>query len=171
MASAIECLFSPCPVTNTDLQKFKETGIKTIISCSKIKGEKIHERLEHILNSEDHETIIWSHKSCYCTYSSKSRNTTQKSKKRKSSCPPVGERVTKSQVPAFSREDFKTKCFLCTKECKRKDPKNPQRWKKIQWSVCEKESKNPHDTGFKERILDICDIRQDDWSNEVFLHM
>ena len=52
-----------------------------------------------------------------------------------------------------------------------KRSKNPQRWKKIQWSVCEKESKNPHDTGFKERILDICDIRQDDWSNEVFLRM
>ena len=59
MASAIECLFSPCPVTKTDLQPYRETGMKTIISCSKIKGEKIHEKLEHILNSEDHETIIF----------------------------------------------------------------------------------------------------------------
>ena len=45
MASAIECLFSPCPVTKTDLQPYRETGIKTIISCSKIKGEKIHEKM------------------------------------------------------------------------------------------------------------------------------
>ena len=115
-----------------DLNKYKEHGIKKIISCSKDKGDNIHVKLENILNCADQESMIWSHNSCYCSYTSTSRNTPVKTKKRKSSCPPPGERLLKSQVPEFSREDFKTKCFLCAKVCEPRNPKNPKIWR--QWS-------------------------------------
>ena len=113
--------------------------------------------------------MIWSHKSCYCSYTSNSRNTPVKTKKRKSSCPPAGERLLKSQVPEFSREDFKTKCFLCAMVCEPKNPKNPKTWR--QWSCCEKESKQSNGISFKDTILDYCDRRQDDWSKQVFVRL
>ena len=124
-----------------------------IKNASIAKGETIHE----ILNQK---TSIWCHPGCYSTFTSKSRNTPSK---RKASLPSVSERVLKSKVPQFSREDFKSKCFLCTNECKPKDPKNPTSWKK--WSVCEKEYLNKNNTSFKDVLLNICDERQDDWTN------
>ena len=169
MASTNKCIFDPCSGKKSDLIKYKEIGIKKIISCSKIRDDNIYEALEHLLNCENRESIIWSHKSCYCSYTSRSRNTTNKSKKRKSSCPPVGERLLKSQVPEFSREDFKTKCFFCTEECQPKNPKNPKRWR--QWSTCEKESTHSNCISFKEVLLDLCDERKDDWSNHIFVRL
>ena len=80
MASTIKCIFHPCSGRINDLNKYKELGIKKNILCSKDKGDNIHVKLEHILNCVDQESMIWSHKSCYCSYTSSSRNTPVKSK-------------------------------------------------------------------------------------------
>ena len=159
MASPKKCIFEPYPGKNKDLKTFKERGIEVIKNASIAKGETIHE----ILNQK---TSIWCHPGCYSTFTSKSRNTPSK---RKASLPSASERVLKSKVPQFSREDFKSKCFLCTNECKPKDPKNPTSWKK--WSVCEKEYLNKNNTSFKDVLLNICDERQDDWSEQVFIRL
>ena len=162
MASKNLCIFHPCQGKKNDLITSKEDGIATIRSVSLDKDDRIHELLED-------KSSIWCHKSCYCSYTSKSRNITYTPKKRKASVSSPYERVLKSMVPQFSREDFKSKCFICAKNCLPRDPKNPKRWKK--WSVCENENLSNDTKSFKDTLLDVCDQRQDDWSQQVFVHL
>ncbi len=166
-----KCLFSPSN-GKSEWMKCKENAINKILMCSKNRGDDIYKQIDtlklskQVNDSDSNEnTFLWCHKGCYCSYTSATRN--QGSRKRPASCPPPSERVLKSHVPAFSREDFKTRCFLCTKLCIPKDCKHPDRWHP--WSVCEKEVSGC--VSFKDTLLDICDQRQDSWSKEVFVRL
>ena len=165
-----QCLFAPC---GGKAEWMKSIAIQKIISCSKSKGDSYHEVLQQLNKSGggDKDVTVWCHKGCYCSYTSESRNVskTRKAPKRSASHPLVCDRLLKSQVSTFSREDFKTKCFLCAAECQSKDPKHPDRWRR--WVQCEKEPLDENAPTFKDTLLDICDQRQDDWSKEVFLRL
>ena len=47
--------------------------------------------------------------------------------------------------------------------------KNRNKWRVF--SVCEKEYLKNDNISFKDRLLDICDQRQDNWSKEVFVRL
>jgi hypothetical protein len=139
-----QCIFMPC--SGKDWKKCKKKGLETIIRISKDKGDRYHGAIQDKISrasETDSDLFLWCHKSCYSTYTSSSRNDyspapPKKGKKRPASCPAPGERLLKSQVPSFTRDDFKSKCFLCTQQCQPKDPKNPKRWRN--WRTCEKET-------------------------------
>ncbi len=162
MMSSKTCIFQPCsgkaPWINC-----KSKSIERIVQCSRNKNDLYHEILQKKIDREDD---IWCHKGCYCTYTS---NTRRKGRKRPSSCPPQCDRLLKSSVPMFTREDFKHKCFFCTQPCFPKDHKNPSRWRR--WIQCETESLCDDEPTFKDKLLDICDERQDDWSKEIYVRL
>ena len=73
MASIKKCIFEPCSGKKADLNKYKQSAIETIKTISRSKGDNIHDLI-------DQETLIWCHKSCYCSYTSTTRNAPKKRK-------------------------------------------------------------------------------------------
>ena len=153
MAAADDkCLFSPCNGKGK-LQTFKSVAVQKIISTSKAKCDDLFAALP---SSE-----ILAHKSCYCSYTSKTRNAAQK--KRKGALGDAGscKRMLKSSCGDFQ---FKRDCIFCGKECLPKDPKNPGRWVPvIQCTTVDRDG----GISFKQHIENICDERQDQWAQDV----
>ena len=77
---------------------------------------------------ELYNTEMFAHKSCYCKYTSKSRNNEQKKGKDALAHTFVSKKRLKSQCSDFV---FKRDCMLCGNVCKMKDRKNPHRWVEI----------------------------------------
>ena len=147
MAAAEVCLFGPCNAKD-ELQTFKCVAVQKIITTSKSKHDELHKTIS--------ESWILAHKSCYCSYTSTSRQ-----RKRKSSPVPVpSKRLLKSHSSNFN---FKQDCLFCGKECKPKDPKNPDRWEKT--SQCTTVDRDG--ITFKQQLENLCAERQDQWANEV----
>ena len=67
-----ECLFSPCNDQGA-LQTFNTVAVQKIVATSTAKRDELYKTLS--------ETEIFAHKSCYCKYTSKSRNNEQKKRK------------------------------------------------------------------------------------------
>lgn len=155
MAAADDkCLFSPCSGKGK-LQTFKSVAVQKIISTSKTERDELFTTLS---SSE-----ILAHKSCYCSYTSKSRNAEQK--KRKGALPHTGasKRMLKSHCGDFQ---FKRDCLFCGKECLPKDPKNPGRWVPVRQCTTVDRGGG---ISFKQQIENTCDERQDQWAQEVAL--
>ena len=147
MAAADDkCLFSPCNGKGK-LQTFKSVAIQNITSTSKVNCDDLFATLS--------SREIVAHKSCYCSYTSKSRNNVQK--KRKGVLPDTGasKRMLKSNCGDFQ---FKRDCIICGKECLPKDPKNPSRWVPVK--QCTTVDRGG-EISFKQQIENICDERQD----------
>ena len=144
-AGAGKCLFSPCKAQGK-LQTFKAVAVQKIITSSKAK----HDELYKTLSGE----YILAHKSCYCCYTSRTR---QREKKKTM----VSTRLLKSQCSDFN---FKRDCLFCGCECKGRDSKNPNRWVRVrQCRTVERVSS----LTFKQQMEKLCDERQDQWANEV----
>ena len=157
MAAADDkCLFSPCSGKGK-LQTFKSVTVQKIISTSKTKCDELFTTLS---SSE-----ILAHKSCYCSYTSKSRNAEQK--KRKGALPHTGasKQMLKSHFGDFQ---FKRDCLFCGKECLPKDPKNPSRWVLVRQCTT---ADRGGGISFKHQIENTCDERQDQWAQEVALRI
>ena len=71
---------------------------------------------------ELYKTEMSAHKSCYCKYTSKSRNYEQKKGKDALDHTVVSKRLLQSQCSDFV---FKRDYLLCCNVCKMKDSKNP----------------------------------------------
>ena len=68
-----ECLFSPCNDQGA-LHTFKTVAVQKIVATSKAKRDELYKTLSET-------EIIFAHKSCYCKYTSKSRNNEQTKRK------------------------------------------------------------------------------------------
>ena len=147
-----ECLFSPCNVQGA-LHTFKTVAVQKIVATSKAKRDELFKTLS--------ETEIVAHKSCYCKYTSKSRNSEQKRRKDTLAHTVVSKRLLKSQCSDFV---FKRDCLLCGNVCKMKDSKNPHRWVDVR--PCKTVNRGSAIT-FKQQLENICDEREDQWGNEV----
>ena len=113
------CFFAPCNGKGT-LTTFKACAVNKIITASKEKGDGMYNAL-----SAD----IQAHKSCYCSYTSKSRYF--KAAKRKSETE-TDDRCSKRQLKSGTKDFvFKRDCLLCGELCASKDKKNPQRWVQV----------------------------------------
>ena len=162
----MKCIFEPCSGKN-DLVKSTEYVIDKIIVISKEKDDDIYKEIEKFVSENENHSLYY-HKSCYCSYTSASRNCSD-SRKRKAPCSSIPDRVTKSQVHKFTREDFKVNCFLCGEKCSEKDKKNPKRWRP--WCLCDKEPLDKYSTNFKDTLLDICGQKDDEWGKQVEIRL
>ena len=157
MAANEDCLFNPCTGKGA-LQTLKFVAVQKIIATSKAKRDELHKSI----TSEE----IVAHKSCYCSYTSKSRNNESQKRKSLQVEPGTSNRLLKSQKK--SDFIFKRDCILCGCECKPKDKKNPGRWVPVK--QCRTVDRGSNIT-FKQQSENICDERQDQWSNEVMVRL
>ena len=102
-----------CPIIPSNYNK-----IQDLMSSNKVGNE-----------ANQTDVFIWRHKSCYSSYTPRSRHVCYAVKYHETSIMTPSDdrsaRVLKSHVKSFTREDFKTKCFFCTEACLPKDPKHP----------------------------------------------
>lgn len=113
------CLFGPCNASGA-LQTFKTVAVQKIIATSKVKKDELYKTMSG--------SDILAHKSCYCSYTSKSRNIELAKRKSTLIDHGVPKRLLKSQCSDFV---FKRDCLLCGEECKPKDSKNPHSWVQV----------------------------------------
>ena len=152
MAAADDmCLFSPCSGKGK-LQTFKSVAVQKIISTSKAKRDELFT----ILSSSE----ILAHKSCYCSYTSKSRNAEQKKRKGALLHTGASKRMLKSHSGDFQ---FKRDCLFCGK-----DPKNPDRWVPVRQCTTVERGGG---ISFKQQVENTCDERQDQWAQEAALRI
>ena len=103
--------------------------IKTIIECSKLRGDGLHQQLEEeVLHNVDN--TIQCHRNCVSTYTSKNHikrylsKAAGQSESSTSNAPPP-KRTCRSMMPAFN---FRTHYFFCGDKCQLKpDPRRPDR--------------------------------------------
>ncbi len=147
--------------------------IKTMISNSKVFNDGKHVELQNLLDTSENPSIQV-HRSCISTYcSDKTVSRAQQSNKRESDSKEcsIGENSTKklrrSGIPDFN---FQTDCIYCGKECPlERDPRHPDRWKHA-YQFREVEQSGSNKT-LKQKILDICDQRNDEQANLVRLRV
>ena len=84
-----ECLFSPCNDQGA-FQTFKTVAVQKIVATNKAKLDELY------------KTEMFAHKSCYCKYTSKSRNNEQKKGKDALAHTVVSKRLLKSQCSRMS---------------------------------------------------------------------
>ncbi|KAL8581927.1 hypothetical protein ACOMHN_010301 [Nucella lapillus] len=150
------CLFAPCNGKGT-LKLFKSKAVENIVATSNEKGD---DKYNSLLSD------FMAHKSCYCTYTSKSRHVP--SAKRKAAAEEDGDnqRQLKSRATHFV---FKRDCFICGDVCVPKDNKHPQRWVPVR--QCRTVDRGVGVLTFKEQWEDICEERDDGWSRDVSLRL
>ena len=148
-----ESLFSPCNDQGA-LQTFKTVAVQKIVATSNAKRDELYKTLSET-------EIIFAHKSCYCKYTSKSRNNEQKRRKGALAHTVVPKRLLRSQCSDFV---FKRDCLLYGNVCKMKDNNNPHRW--VQVRQCKTVNTGSAIT-FKQQLENLCDEREYMWGNEV----
>jgi len=170
--TGMECLFFGSDhVTCKNKGELKSatiTRIETIKKKSIKRGDTLHAMLDIDVSNLKY------HQNCMTTYISEEhikryiKNHPEHSNE---------ELNLKSPPPKRSRRslsfDWKCNCLFCGDECTNKDPKNPARWRPyFECHTSERTYKNGEVMPtFKEIILEVCDKRQDEWSDEVRLRI
>ena len=121
--------------------------MQKIVATSKAKRNELYKSLSG--------TEIFSRKSCYCKYTSKSRNNEQKKRKDALAHTAVSKRLLKSQCSDFV---FTRECLLVGSVCKIKDSKNPHRWVEVR--QCKTVNRGSAIT-CKQQLENLCDERED----------
>lgn len=134
-------------------------GVNRLRTASNRRGDSLHSQL-----SEDVDATYWCHKNCVSSYTSKSHIKYHASQTQ--DCGPPSKRSRRSEEELFI---FKEHCFLCGKTCEKQDPKHPQRWRPV--SYCRTADRGKSQKTFKEVILETCNQRNDDWSDQVRLRI
>ena len=151
-----------------ELSKASVARIQSIIEFSKEYKDNIHVTLEEELKKNQEFTLKY-HRSCVLSYTSKHH--LNRHKKRESSSNIVSskppKRLRRSEVTAFSLRD---NCLFCGERCEiERDKKQPNRWRRA--VLCRTADAIPGLKSFKQRILDVCERRNDNIANQVRLHV
>ena len=155
-----------CNNTTDDLISVKEKRIRTIISSSKLRGDKLHTELEKYLDTNENLSISC-HKPCVSTYTSTTHIKRALSKRGIS---PHGASARSQSEPPLTRRrldaafEFKGNCIICGCACLPLDKKNPSRWRKV---VKCRTVDRPGQKTFKSFLLDTCTKSNDPWANAV----
>jgi len=142
--------------------------IRSIITASQQRGDHIHLDLEKRLVDNTALTITV-HKSCVSTYTSRTHISRTLKKRgiehlnRSKSEPPPRRR--RSQLQEF---DFKENCIICGEACLPPDPKHPNRWRKVTQVLT---AERVGQQSFKEHLLQKCDERGDEISDQVRIRL
>jgi len=160
-----QCLFHPCKgnFTNKPLSTSGADRIRSIIRASKIYKDDLHVSLEKML-AEDENPSVQCHRQCVSIYTSQvsikrflKHNDTENA-----SPAPKRSRRSDSQGTTFN---FREHCIFCGALCiMDRDPKHPDRWRKV--TLC-RTADRAADRTYKQKILDTCFERQDNWAKDV----
>ena len=91
-AEGEKCLFSPCHASGA-LQTFKTVVVQNIVATSEVKHDELYKTLSG--------SYILAHKSCYCSYTSRSRKHEQGKRTSTLTDTGVSKRLLKSQCSDF----------------------------------------------------------------------
>ena len=127
--------------------------VQKVVATCKAKRDELYKTLS--------ETEMFADKSCYCKYTSKSRNNEQNKRNDALAHTVVSKILLKSQCSDLCLSD--TVCCV-VKVCKTKDSKNPHRWVEVR--QCETVNRGSAIT-FKQQLENLYDERADQWGNEV----
>ena len=76
---------------------------------------------------------------------------------------PVVKRTCRSDISPFN---FKEHCLICGEKCCPKPaPKYANRWRRV--IQCRTADRGSNQSTFKDVIIDACDLRNDDWGQQV----
>lgn len=162
-----ECFFKWKYMCDCKEEKLIESGrsrIESIIKCSKIYHDEVHQQLENSLEVSTDFTLKC-HKSCVSTYTSTTQIQRHIKRKQKAEGPSVitPKRTILSCASTFSFQDH---CLFCGANCYlEKNAKNPARWNPA-YLFREVEPKGGNKS-LKQSILDVCDLRGDEWASAV----
>lgn len=161
-----QCFFVSKFKCENKTELLKDSGpvrIQNFIKHSKIYGDRYHELLEEKV-SENPECTIKCHRSCASTYTSSVQVERHKRKNTESLSPYIPPKTRKrSSLPGFI---FSEHCLFCGEICVlEKDPKNPKRWRPAY--LCRKIGDADGQKSLKQAILNACERRQDELSDNV----
>ncbi len=107
-----QCYFK-CGKANSTDSNAGPTRIKTVIKCSILKSDNLHEDLQKRLDKDPNLTILC-HRNCISTYTSSDHNRRGTKNKAqttvKTSCVSPIKRIKRSELQSFN---FKEHCIFC----------------------------------------------------------
>lgn len=166
------CMFADNPSIRTcatqcsngaALKILSEKRFATVVKKSKSRVDTLHKTLSEL--SQIERDRLKYHEVCISTYTSKAHIKREK-KRAVEEVEPVVKRNRRSSENAFV---WKEHCLFCGKRCQiEKDYRHPDRWEKA--SECRTSERDGRQT-FRDRLLEICDQRNDAWSIEVRLRL
>ena len=107
------------------------------------------------------------HRNCVSTYTSNTHIKRFLLRQNRMPDKPVVKRTCRSDISPFN---FKEHCLICGEKCCPKpDPKHPNRWGRV--IQCRTVYRGPDQSTFKDVIIDACDLRNDDWGQQVRLRI
>jgi len=167
-----KCIFEPCEgsTSGKPLSKAGPQRIRSIINASKIYQDNRHDDLEKLLAADENATVLC-HKDCVSTYTSKShlqRHLKHHPDDAEKVDVPTEKKSRRSETASVFA--FREDCLFCGMECVMDvDPKNPSRWRKV--VLCRTANRGPHQKSFKDTILEVCEQRKDEQSQQVKLRV
>ena len=158
----MDCYFKEHPFCKGSLTNIKETSTNRIITASKKRGDELYQNL-------DPDTTVKSHKDCISTYTSSLHITRYLKKHQKQS--PITPHSPKRKKRRETRQFiFKEHCIFCGQDCPlTPNPRHPERWDKA--SLCRTSDRGDTEKTFKEAILNVCKLRNDQWGYEIELRL
>ena len=146
-----KCFFD-CVHASASLINCGEGRVENIRRSSIRRGDGLASKLEGV-------TTLRCHKNCVSSYTSDEhiqRFLGSRKGKNKNEEGAPQKKIRRSGSTEF---EFKEHCIFCGTACLPVDPRHPKRWRKV--VQCQTAG------DFKERILQVCDQRNDAWSEEV----
>ena len=155
-----------CGGSNKPLITAGPERLRSIVEASKCRGDGLHLNLEPMVHDCDSSTRLL-HRNCVSTYTSKTHIKCFLSRQNRTTDEPVGKRTCRSDNSPFN---FKEHGLICGEKCCPKlDPKHPNRWRRV--NQCRTADRGPNQSTLKDVILDVCDLRNDDWGHQIRLRV
>ena len=140
--------------------------IRSIITAAEVRGDtRLQKCMEEMLLSDVSSTETC-HRSCVSMYTSKTHlDRIRKKQSNTSTSEPSLKRSKRSLDKLFN---FRTDCLFCGSLCEEIDAKHPDRWRKFSLV---RTVDRPGKDNYKETILQVCKLRNDEWSQEVIVRI
>ena len=146
-----------------ELKKCTKFRLENIIAKCKWRGDGLHEQIS-LLNPEN----VFFHKNCVSSYTSPDHIKRYLSKlgKENPQEEPASKKVKRTETPKF---EFRKHCLFCGELCNTEDDgRHPERQRRV---VQCRTADYPTGKTFKERILDVCNQRNDKQAEDVRLRL
>ena len=155
-----------CGGSNKPLVTAGPERLCSIVEASKCRGDGLHLDLEPMVHDCGLSTLLL-HRNCVSTYTSKTHIQRFLSRQNRTTDEPVVKRTCSSDISPFN---FKEHCLIRGEKCCPKpDPKHPNRWRRV--IQCRTADRGPNQSTFRDVIIDTCDLRNDDWGQQVRLRV
>ena len=156
LQSYMNCSDSEAPLTFAGPDR-----LNSIVDASKRRGDGLHDTLASRLQDTSRSLLV--HRNCASTYTSKTHIKRFLQRQRKSTEEPDIKRSRRSAITPFK---FKEHCLICGEHCSSEpDSKNPERWRRV--VQCRTADRGHNQDSLKDVILKACDMRNDDWAQQV----